>query len=249
VKSLGNAYLKRMALMVGEKDHVQAVKVFVRAHRAPLEPLESLARKLGVGQITEERLPFEGGLFQLPDGKLVVKLNSESSPVRKRFTLAHELGHLLLKTLPAFRSRGQADIALERTCDMIAAELLIPLEDAAEFIQSLGPPSPEKLKVIAEKYAVSLQSAAIRVHSDLSLWRCFIGMWERHPKVRASWFVGRRLWDRVDPDPYSLDLALSSDTSVRSREWWQRGALRDSVWLNMLRIGNDRVLGLLDFAN
>jgi len=133
---------------------------------------------------------------------------------------------------------------------MIAAELLIPSEDATEFVQSLGPPSPEKLRVIAEKYTVSLQSAAIRVHSDLSLWKCFIGMWERHPRIRTAWFVGHRRWEKVEPDSYSLDLALSSAVPVQSKELWQRGPLTDPVWLNLLRIGdNGRVLGLIGFVN
>jgi Zn-dependent peptidase ImmA (M78 family) len=244
-----NPYLRRIAGLVSEKNRRQPVQAFVAAHRSASESLDALARKLGVSRITEERLPFEGGLFELPDGELVVKLNSESSLVRKRFTLAHELAHLLLETVPAFRGRGQADIALERTCDMIAAELLIPSEDATAFVRSLGRPSPEKLQIIASKYVVSLYAAAIRVHSDFDLWKCYIGCWECHPQIKTAWFVGRRRWDKVEPDSYSLDLALSSDAPVRSKELWQRGPHADPVWLNLLRIGDKRVLGLIDFVN
>lgn len=245
-----NPYLERIVSLVGKKDPSHAVPAFVAAHRAPRESLDSLARKLGVSQITEQRLPFEGGLFQLPDGELVIRLNSESSFVRKRFTLAHELGHLLLKTVPAFRSTHRVDAALERACDSIAAELLMPSEDAITFIRGLGQPSPEKLKIIATRYAVSLQMAAIRVHADFRLWKCCIGCWERHPQIKTLWFAGhRRRWDRVEPDSYSLDLALSSDTPVQSEELWQRGPFTDPVWLNLLRDDNGRVLGLVGFLN
>lgn len=249
MKSPNNRYLARMASLAGEKDPSRVVHAFVSTYRAPLESLEALAHRLGVSRITEERLPFEGGLVRLPSGELVIKLNSESSFVRQRFTLAHELGHLLLQTVPAFRSASSDDTALERTCDMIAAELLMPSEDAVAFVRSLGQPSPDKLKLIASKYVVSLRSAAIRLHSDLRLWKCFIGLWERHPQVKTAWFVGRRLWDRTEPDSYSLDLALSSPGPVQSKELWQRGANSQPVWLNLLNNGDGRVVGLIGFVN
>jgi hypothetical protein len=249
VKRAQNPFLGRIASLVGEIDPGRAVPTFVATHRGPKESLENLARKLGVNRIIEQKLPFEGGLFQLSDSELVIKLNSESSFVRKRFTLAHELGHLLLKTVPAFRSSNRTDAALERACDKIASELLMPTDDAVNFIKNLGQPSPEKLRFIARKYAVSLQTAAIRLYSDFQLWKCFIGCWERHPQIKTVWFVGHRRWDRVEPDSYSLDLALSSDTPVHTEELWQRGPSADRVWLNLLRDGNERVLGLIGFVN
>jgi uncharacterized protein DUF955 len=250
VKSLSNPYLRRICSLVGEKNPRLAVEGFVQTRCSPDETLNAIAFKLGVGRIIEENLPFEGGLFHLPDGELVIKLNARSSFVRKRFTIAHEIGHLLLETVPAFRNSHHADSALERTCDMIAAELLMPSEEAVPFITELGQPSPEKLKIIASKYAVSHHVAAIRVHADLRLWRCFIGCWDRHPVIKTAWFVGDRRWDRTEPDSYSLDLALSSDTSVQLKEWWQKGAAADPVWLNLQRIGNNgRVLGLLGFVS
>lgn len=231
------------------EERIERVAALVRRCRAPGEPLEAIARRLGVARIMEETLPFEGGLFQLPRGELIIKLNAKSPFVRKRFTLAHEIGHLLLKR-PGLRSSCGRDAELEKACDAIASELLMPSQDATEYIKSLGQPSPEKLNAIASKYAVSVHSAAIRVHADLGLWRCFIGCWDRHPQIKTVWFVGRRRWDRTEPDSYSLDLALSSSVPVQSKELWQRGPNADPVWLNLLRIGdNDRVLGLIGFVN
>lgn len=226
-----------------------AVAAFVGARRFPGETLDAMALRLGVSRILEERLAFEGGLFQLPHGELVIKLNAASPPKRKRFTLAHEIGHLLLGTVPGMRSKCGGEPELERACDKIAAELLMPSGDAIAFIRGLGPPSPEKLKTIATKYTVSLQTAAIRVHADFRLWKCFIGYWERHPQIKTLWFVGQRRWDRVEPDSYSLDLALSSETPVQSQELWQRGPSADPVWLKLLRHDDNRVLGLIGFLN
>ncbi len=244
-----NLYLDRIATIVGVQGRGHALEKFVNSQRSADESLEALARKLGVSRIAEERLPFDGGLFELASGELVIKLNSESSFVRKRFTLAHEIAHLLLNTVPAHRSTSRTDEALERTCDLIAAELLMPSAEVSDFARGLGPPSPEKLRGIASKYAVSMQAAALRVRGDLGLWKCSIGMWERSSKVRTLWFVGGRRCDAVEPDSCCLDLALASNSSVQTSDRWQRGEFTGLVQLNLLAIGSSRVLGLVDFVN
>jgi len=249
VKPTSNRYLHRIGSLVGAKEVLRAVEVFVAEHRSPDEELGALARRLGVSRIIEQSLPFEGGLFRFPHGELVIKLNSEGPYVRKRFTLAHEIGHLLLNTVPAFRSAPRTDKALERTCDLIAAELLMPTSEAVEFVRGLGSPSPEKLAAIASKYSVSAQTAAIRVHDDFKLWKCCIAMWEVSPNIKTLWFVGPRKWDDVRPSGGCLDLALASSNSIRIKDSWRRGVIIDPVWLNLLAKADRRVLGLVNFVN
>jgi len=249
VNRSSNPYLKRIASLIEEKDLSKVVQVFVRTHRPASEPLEVLARKLGVTRILEEKLPFEGGLFQLAHGELVVKLNSESSFARKRFTLAHEIGHLLLNTVLAYRTTDRSDKALEDTCDLIAAELLMPTEETTDFIHSLGSPSPENLKTIASKYNVSLQTAAIRVYDGLRLWKCGIGMWSLSPKMKTLWFVGPKRWDSVQPDDSLLERAVSSDSSFQTKDLWRRGAVNEPVWLSLLGVGRANAIGLVHFVN
>ena len=244
-----NRYLKRICSLAGTGDPHEGVKAFVAKHRQAWESLGDIARKLGITEISEEKLPFEGGIFRRDDGNLVIKINIDSSNVRKRFTLAHEVGHILLNTVPAFRGTDCADRPLEATCDMIAAELLMPADETTTYVQSLGRPSPEKLRLIASRYSVSVHAAAVRVHSGLRLWKCFVGMWECQPKVKTEWFVGRRLWDRTEPDSSSLDLALSSLATVESKEYWYRGPAAQPIWLKLLRISDARVLGLIGFVS
>ncbi len=247
-KSSANPYLERIASLVGERDVSRAVQLFVKDRRSAADSLEGIARKLGVNEITEEGLPFEGGLFRATDGRLVIKLNAHSSIARKRFTLAHEIGHLLLGTIPGLRSTCRSDVALERACDSVAAELLMPTEEAVPFVRRLGSPSPEKLRVIASEYAVSLHAAAIRVHNDFRLWKSSIGLWERQAAVRTIWFVSRRRWDTAEPDSYSVELALDSARPVQTTELWRRGQFTDPVWLDLLHIGTNHILGLVAFV-
>jgi hypothetical protein len=229
----------------------RAVQIFVNQRRGSHDSLEDLARNFGVEKILEERLPFEGGLFRAADGKLVIKLNTQSSLARRRFTLAHELGHLLLGTIPGRRSKDHSDAVLERACDCIAAELLMPTEKAVPYVRELGSPCPEKLRAIASRFKVSLQVAAIRVCQDFLLWKCGVGYWERSPQPRTIWFVGQRRWNKTEPDAYSLYLATGSNTSVSVTELWASGQFTETVWLSLLHVGNDprsgadRILGLI----
>ena len=243
-----NRYLGRLCSSTGQKDPLAATAAFVSSHRGSDKALDVLAYKLGVKRIIEEQLSYEGGLFQFPDGELVIKLNSDSPSPRKRFTLAHEIGHLLLGK-PGLRSSCGEDCDLEKACDAIAAELLMPADETTTYVQSLGRPSPEKLRLIASRYSVSIHAAAVRVHSGLRLWKCFVGMWERSPQIKTAWFVGRRLWDRTEPDSCSLDLALSSLATVESKEYWCRGPAAQPIWLKLLRISDARVLGLIGFVS
>lgn len=244
-----NPYLRRVAHAIGASDEnvSRAVQLFVSERAQASENLEDLARKLGVDRIEEAKLPYEGGILRENDGRLIIKLNAYSPPTRKRFTLAHEIAHLLLDSVPGLRSTCREDPLLERACDCVAAELLMPSDSAISFIRDLGPASPEKLSAIAKRFGVSLHVAAIRVRDDFHLWPCCIALWERHPEIRNLWFVGPRRWDTIEPDSETLDQALCANKPVRSRQLWAQGPLTN-VWLNLLRIGQKRVLGLIDFV-
>lgn len=59
-------------------------------------PVERIARALGA-QLTYE--PFEGeisGMLYRSSGTTVIGVNSRHAPTRQRFTVAHEIGHLLM---------------------------------------------------------------------------------------------------------------------------------------------------------
>jgi hypothetical protein len=227
-----------------------AVVGLVAKNRRTGESLREMALRLGVQRIVEEELKFEGGVFDLPSGERIIKLNATSPLTRKRFTLAHEIGHLLLGK-PGLRSSCGRDRELERKCDAIAAELLMPTDQAIPFIRELGNPSPEKLRTIASHFNVSLQAAAFRVHRDFALWKCFVACWRREKATKTEWFVGHnRRWDRTQPHDETLDLALTSSLTVEAKELWQRGPQAEPVWLKLLRLGSGgRVLGLIGFVN
>ena len=113
------------------------VQQLARSFIAPLD-LRDISRDLSVylraanARLVEEELaPGESGnTLTRPDGKHDITVNSTEKPERQRFTVCHEIAHIVLK-LPsrhgevapwAFAKRDPNEIA----CDTFAAELLMP---------------------------------------------------------------------------------------------------------------------------
>lgn len=91
--------------------------------------VEELAHSLGVIIRKAPAPPGLYGALFLLRGRTYVLLSTRQSPERARFTLAHELGHLLL--MPRAASLCYAPHrrdAEERVADRFAAALLMPRE-------------------------------------------------------------------------------------------------------------------------
>jgi Zn-dependent peptidase ImmA (M78 family) len=112
---------------------------------APPVPLELLAKQCGaVIRYEPFRGQLSGMVHRRPDGTGVIGVNSLHSTTRQRFTIAHELGHLLLHSeadvhIDEKRPLGRRDEASSQAIDtneieanQFAAELLMP----ASFIRS-----------------------------------------------------------------------------------------------------------------
>lgn len=111
-------------------------------------PLERLAERCRAAIRFE---PFDGDLSGmvhcLPGGGGVIGVNSEHSKTRQRFTIAHELGHLLLHSDEEFHIdekrplarrdevSSQATDAREIEANQFAAELLMPEARVRESLE------------------------------------------------------------------------------------------------------------------
>lgn len=109
------------------EDAVRAVAArFLRDVACPPTDLEALKDRLNIRRIEPvEGLPISGELRPEGDGLAVVY--SASMPEgRKRFTIAHEFGHAVFEqTGPNCPRYG---VELEKICDMLASEFLMPSE-------------------------------------------------------------------------------------------------------------------------
>src|SRR4051812_30183951 len=127
-------------------------------------PVEAIAEDLLGLRIVQEPLEVSGLLY--PADRLIV-LNADESLVRRRFTLAHEIGHWVCQCLEGTKApvfcRHQdvavsADRVLEREANIFAAELLMP----PDVVGTLYDSSPEGL---SERLGVSGLALAWRLYS------------------------------------------------------------------------------------
>lgn len=135
----------------------------------PATDLEAMAALVGIARIDVADLDVDGELIDTDDG-LLVRVDSASSLGRRRFTIAHEIGHALLIPILG-RPRGQATCGhnheLERLCDLAAAELLMPVEQLNDILASRAP-NVEAIPAVAQAFGVSLQAAALRMCENVS---------------------------------------------------------------------------------
>jgi hypothetical protein len=121
--------------------------------------LAQLLRKLDIdGPTSDQDLLFSGELRR-EGGRLHLYHRRDLGSGRLRFTIAHELGHAILaRTGP--RCPQQGDM-VERICDKIAAEILMP---AFHLLQSHpGNPTIEMVYDVSRSYQVSRSAAARRM--------------------------------------------------------------------------------------
>ncbi len=123
--SAGNPSTIEEAIRLVVKDLLQDVTV------APTD-LESLKYRLNIKEFCAEDVPFSGELRR--NGKrLKIIYSIHLSEERRRFTIAHEMGHALLEKTGRNCPKSGSDI--ERLCDMLAAEILMPKD---VFLEKIG---------------------------------------------------------------------------------------------------------------
>lgn len=142
------------------------------AHKAwrslKLEPpadLRRVAAKLGI-EVREQAFAEEidGFYLRLPGAVPVIAVNNcyLKPPARRRFTLAHEIGHHLLtrrispgRRLFFFDTSGNRRTQMERACDRFAALLLMPEDLVRCYHAELAHNPTRRTAILAERFGVS----------------------------------------------------------------------------------------------
>lgn len=125
-----------------------------------------------------------GFILRVPGSPAVIGVNANHPPVRRRFTLAHELGHLLLHAgtelhIDRFVMRMRDERTSEGTdeaeieANRFAAEILMPEDFLRSDLNELGPVTAddeEAITWLAKRYGVSKQAMTIRLTSLKLIW-------------------------------------------------------------------------------
>jgi len=140
--------------------------------------------------VIREALPFDvcGMLVALPplkgEPRWAIVVNANDPPVRQRFTIAHELGHLLIHKYSTAHADGRYQVRFrneksatgsvreEIEANQFAAELLMPEKEVRRLAirlqldvldQSKDKEAVKKLTSAASKFQVSVQALSFRI--------------------------------------------------------------------------------------
>ena len=97
------------------------------ADQRPPFPFDGLLERFGITAVRERPLDRDARLVR-QSGKLVIEVNSLYPQARQRFSIAHELGHLIVDRCSATPDEhwGKNDPTIETLCDRLASEILSP---------------------------------------------------------------------------------------------------------------------------
>ncbi len=149
---------------------------------------------IGAGQRGPDRRLTDHGQLSVREAKWQIRVPRELSPERRRFSVAHEIGHILLFSAVANRPplvrqlRSDKLFArVERLCNLGAAHLLMPSDVFRDALLELLPPSGETVERLSSKFRVSLEASARRIAEVMPEWS--VMFWEMsltHPRG-AAW--------------------------------------------------------------
>jgi len=156
----------------------RAAELLKRGHvrKAPV-PIEKLAAIVKAEIVLQ---PFDGEIsgivYRNSDGSAVIGVNSSDRRERQRFTIAHEIGHILLhadeelhvdKNFPIGLRSGLSGEGVDENeieANQFAAALLMPADLIARDIEPLvGTDVLIAIHKLAKKYKVSEEAMSIRL--------------------------------------------------------------------------------------
>jgi len=157
-----SAAAKRLLKLAGSSGTMedaleQLALEYLRGVQCPPTDLESIGARLGITGFEGADIAGSGELRKDGAG-LRVFYSHHLSPERRRFTIAHEIGHAVLEqTGPRAPRYGKE---LERLCDMFAAALLMPRHVFVE--NARGEVSTQRILDMARHFRTSVATTGIR---------------------------------------------------------------------------------------
>jgi Zn-dependent peptidase ImmA (M78 family) len=145
--------------------------------RPPVD-LSTIVRKIGLSVVNVPS-DFEGALVRIENRpKGVIGLRTGMSKRRRRFTIAHEIGHYVLPghgISRAFCSKkrigllGKSTNEFESAANQFAGEFLLPRKAVSAMIRELGV-SIDTCELVSECFQTSLTAAAVRCVELSDVW-------------------------------------------------------------------------------
>jgi len=207
----------------------QAVAGLLQDVKCPPTDLDAVGRKIDVQEIAYESFPGSGELHKVTGGYRIV-CSSDQPRSRQRFTVAHELAHVILERTGRNAPRNGSDVA--RICDILATECLMP----TSVFESRVPSNLtlRNISGLADTFETSLMATAIRCAEFHSV--CVFGV----SGDRVTWAYGgvrpgavTHLLDEVRENVRAVMAGKQPEERVYFYRVGSRGGYRRFDWLRL----------------
>lgn len=149
-----------------KKDIIKAVEYLRAAWCIGNDPIYNVIalledHEVKVIEVNEDAMQFDGLATQIDEKYFVIVINKQMPIERKRFTLLHELGHLLLNLT------GKSEKEIEKYCNWFASEMLLSEENLKiEFGKYRSSINIEELKNVQLKYGISIGAMMYKLSEE-----------------------------------------------------------------------------------
>lgn len=136
----------------------------------------NFANKLKITVLNKDMSDDVSGLFVRKGNESIISVNKNETKQRKRFTVAHELGHFFLhsdekpvfvdkspKVLYRNSASSTGELHQEREANAFAAALLMPRGLLKREILNANKTTPNPIKLLSDKFEVSEQAMSFRL--------------------------------------------------------------------------------------
>ncbi len=215
-----------------------------------------LMEELGEGE--------SGTTFTRPDGKHVITINTREIEERQRFTVCHEVAHIILGVPSNHQevtpwSFAKRDVN-EVMCDIFAAELLMPYKQWKEKVPN-EEPSAEVIEWMASEFRSSFPAAASRYATLADIPCAFVTMERGNVRYAARSMPLRHVNAWIPPRSSIPDGSIANRLRQEGRSQLETGEVAQDIWfadwekgLDMWEMGrhyksSDTTISLLWFDN
>jgi hypothetical protein len=220
------AVLKRMKGVRTSSEAAEALACDFRTGHSVLGPLDvRQASRYFDASITEKEMQVDASLRRV-GARYEIAVNKKASPLRKRFSVAHELGHIAIFNATGLtaafshhaggeHANAAIDPGVEVACDAFASELLMPRSEWTNITMQFGS-TVAVLRRLMRLYKVSREAACRRI-VEAGAWRIALLLWRVGSRGAEDMAEGVRFFrknfmtDEAWPSPTRVNILLSDD--------------------------------------
>jgi Zn-dependent peptidase ImmA (M78 family)/DNA-binding XRE family transcriptional regulator len=177
------------------EEAAKALRHFLRLPRGPVENLTEILEAAGILVVPLDAgtRKFSGASMLADKPNYVIFVNREMPGDRLRHTLAHELGHIVMHSMPTPQMEDEAD--------RFASEFLMPIRDIGQYLKDLN---LERLATLKGFWMTSMASILVKAFREERI---------AERQYRYLWMqIGKAQWKLREP--IELDIPQEKPTLV-----------------------------------